>query len=364
MESKVEALEVEFQTQSLVTPSIDGECKKDLIVKEVEVAESKVNNAGMNEPEVEITSDVNITDEKQDQCKKEVDEVESTKQDSEQLTVQKLAEVVHQLVMNHARQLAEHEERIKALEAERNELKQQLSLKQTTLHPQQTTMSAAETVMPGKGEGKVHPAVNNPFSFVEELEPLDFVVSAERHKIGSKLHRPVPVAPAIDLQVQVPEDFEPGQKVFTQSPHGTIEVEPPAGIKGGETFQCQLAPPAALKVTVPPGFTGSSLMFRLTDGSHISVPVPSETRPGEVITVGQPAVLVWVPQGAQTGEIVSFSIRGGNGDNNKVEWFCAQIPAKLCSGYFVARLPRPTRSNSFVEDLEQWMVSHVHFLAQ
>jgi len=143
------------------------------------------------------------------------------------------------------------------------------------------------------------------------------------------------------LKVDVPANYELGRQVCTQGPHGPIEVQLPVDIKCGETFHCHLAPPPELKVVVPPGFTGSSLVFKLQDGSHISIPVPRGKRPGEVFYVTPPALMVWVPPGAKTGEYVSFSVRGGNGDNSKVEWFRARIPSHLQYGYFAARLPSP-----------------------
>jgi len=198
------------------------------------------------------------------------------------------------------------------------------------------------------------------FSFVEELKAPEFVVKAETRMSYMHLGRLVPVAPVIDLQAQAPQDFQPGQQVSIQGPHGTIDVQPPASTKGGDFFQCHLAPPPELKVTVPPGFTGSSLMFQRADGSHISVPVPSGKCPGDAFYVAPPALMVWVPQGAQAGELVSFSVRGANGDNSKVEWFMARIPEKLYSGYFVACLPKPCWSErSLVEEFNEWVARSV-----
>merc|ERR1712176_128028 len=273
-----------------------------------------------------------------------------------------IAEIDHKPVLDCAKHVADHEERIRALEAERDEFKKRLenletiqSTPQHTMHP--GPLSTTQAFSNG-GKGKGHQLPNNPFSFVEELPAPEFVVKAESKTPYTLLGRLVPVAPVIDLQAQAPQDFQPGQKVHVDGPHGTIDVELPASIKGGQMFQCHLAPPPELKVTVPPGFIGSSLMFQQADGSHISVPVPGGKRPGDIFYVTPPALMVWVPQGAQAGELVSFSVRGGNGDKSKVEWFSARIPAKLYSGYFVACLPRPCWSEwSVVDELDKWIMN-------
>merc|ERR1712176_1744180 len=148
-------------------------------------------------------------------------------------SAQTLAEIDHKPVLDHAKHVADHEERIRALEAERNEFRKRLenlekiqSTRQHTMHsgPLSTTQAFSNG-----GKGKGHQLPNNPFSFVEKLQ-----------------------APA-------PQDFQPGQKVHIEGPHGTIDMELPASIEGGQIFQCHVAPPPELKVTVPPGFIGSSL---------------------------------------------------------------------------------------------------------
>merc|ERR1712113_1142368 len=274
-------------------------------------------------------------------------------------SAQMLAEIDHKPVLDHAKSVADHEEWIKALEAERDEFKKRLenlekiqSTRQHTMHsgPLSTTQAFSNG-----GKGKGHQVANNPFSFVEKLQAPEFVVKAVSNPPGTHLGRLVPVAPVIDLQAQAPHDFQPGQKTHIEGPHGTIDMELPASIEGGQIFQCHLAPPPELKVTVPPGFVGSSLMFQQADGSHISVPVPRGKCPGDIFYVTPPALLVWVPQGAQAGELVSFSVRGGNGDKSKVEWFSARIPAKLSCGYFVACLPRPSEC-SVLDALGEGMV--------
>merc|ERR1711879_600211 len=82
--------------------------------------------------------------------------------------------------------------------------------------------------------------------------------------------------------------------------------------------------------------------------------------PGDAFYVAPPALMVWVPEGAQADELVSFSVRGANGDNSKIEWFMARVPEKLYSGYFVACLPTPCWSeHSLVEDFNEWVARSV-----
>merc|ERR1711920_360630 len=146
----------------------------------------------------------------------------------------------------------------------------------------------------------------------------------------------------ISFDVELAEDPTPGQLVRTHGPHGPVDVPAPANMKAGDTFQCRLKPPPELKVTVPPGFTGSSMIFKVNDGSKISVAVPKDKNPGDVIYVRPPAVLVRLPDGVKTGDRISFPLRGGDGNKSKVEWFRTQVPGDLQLGcYFVARLPKP-----------------------
>merc|ERR1719221_58601 len=130
--------------------------------------------------------------------------------------------------------------------------------------------------------------VNDECSFVEQLQVPEYMVNAERYAPENTPEHQAPTAPVIELKVQVPEDLEQGQSVCTQGPHGPIKVPPPANIKGGESFQCRLAPPPELKITVPQGFKGSSLIFETDDGNRISVPVPKGKGPGDVLYVTPP----------------------------------------------------------------------------
>lgn len=156
------------------------------------------------------------------------------------------------------------------------------------------------------------PRPHDEYSLVEELEVPAFVVNSERY---------------------VPDATPKYQVLALPGIHLTGKV---------------LTPPPELKVTIPEGFDGSSLVFELDNRRQISVPVPRGKCPGESFYVKPPALMVRAPEGVPTGELVSFAVRGGDGDNTKIEWFRARIPEKLQCGYFVARLPSPADEHSFL----------------
>jgi len=174
----------------------------------------------------------------------------------------------------------------------------------------------------------------------EKLPIPETVVCAERYEPDSMPKNHAHTAIEIDINVELTQDPSDGELVRTQGPHGPIDVPAPPNSKAGQTFQCRLKPPAELKVTVPPGFTGSSMIFEVDGGSKIAVSVPSGKKPGDVLYVRPPALLVRVPEGVKTGEFVAFTVRGGDGDKSKAEWFRARVPKALQFGYyFTARLP-------------------------
>ena len=100
----------------------------------------------------------------------------------------------------------------------------------------------------------------------------------------------------------------------------------------------------------------------MQDERSILVPVPKGKHPGETFYVRPPALMVKAPEGVQSGQIVSFCVRGGNGDNKMVECFHAKIPETLHHGYFVARLLRPHDQDSF--DFIANAIRYVQSLAQ
>jgi len=140
-----------------------------------------------------------------------------------------------------------------------------------------------------------------------------------------------------EVQLPVPADWKLGDKVPAQGPHGRIFFELPEGCVPGSVMRYLLRPEPEMRVEVPPGAKGgTSLIFERPDGSRISIAVPQGKKPGEHFDVVPPAVMVLVPEEAQTGDRVVFCLPGSN------QWFCAPVPENLQLGkYFAARLPPP-----------------------
>jgi len=145
--------------------------------------------------------------------------------------------------------------------------------------------------------------------------------------------------PAIQFDINVPDDYTDGQKIPVPGPHGTIEIVPPSGAKPGETLKFRVKPPSDLRVTVPPKVSaGQTMIFESTDKSpsKISVKVPKGLKPGDVFEITPPSVMVLVPKNANVGDTVLFQAGG--------KWCRTKIPENIELGHFAARLPKPQDS--------------------
>merc|ERR1712187_354791 len=146
-------------------------------------------------------------------------------------------------------------------------------------------------------------------------------------------------APAVEIKVKVPDNYEPGDKVPVQGPHGEdLEILLPPGAEAGKVMPLRMSPPADLRITVPPGLKAGQTMFFESAGTppeKIAVKVPQGKGPGDTFDVTPPAVMVCVPQGAKPGDNVVFEINGKRCRTTVPD------PANFSLGHFAARMPKP-----------------------
>jgi len=149
----------------------------------------------------------------------------------------------------------------------------------------------------------------------------------------------------VNLEVQLPADYESGAPVRVQGPHGLIEAEAPADAKPGARLQYRLAPMPDFQVVVPKGGRpGTEVKYKRADGVEISVVVPKGLKAGDSFNITPPALMVQVPPGATAGDAVVFKDPRADDDS---EWCRARVPGGLGPGaYFAVRLPPPTRSKA------------------
>jgi hypothetical protein len=142
-----------------------------------------------------------------------------------------------------------------------------------------------------------------------------------------------------ELKFCAPEDWQPGQHVCVQGPHGPLMVPLPEGAKPGEQYAVKIGPENddGYEVVVPEdALPGDTVPFQGTNGESLHAVVPPQLKPGEKFTVGKPTIMVRVPAGAQSGTKVMFQIPG----EGKVRF--AKVPSDFKEGaYFPVVLPPP-----------------------
>lgn len=177
--------------------------------------------------------------------------------------------------------------------------------------------------------------------YVQNLGSDQYTVEAEVVRASSKKSKfdALSTRP-VTLEVLVPANYEPGQALVADGPHGKLEVPAaPADAAPGAVLQFKLAPPAEFRLEVPPGAKpGSSVRVQRADGVEVAVSVPEGLKPGDSFEVMPPVLMVLVPNGAASGDFVAFKC----GDD---EWLRARVPDGLRPGaYFTARMPPPGRA--------------------
>jgi hypothetical protein len=144
------------------------------------------------------------------------------------------------------------------------------------------------------------------------------------------------------LELALPRDAKPGGLAVVQGPHGLVEVEPPADHKPGEKVRLRLGAPPELRIQVPKdGKPGDRLQVVRADQVRIAARIPQGMKGGDFFKVAVPAVVVAVPEGARTGELVTFRVPAPEGKGNgKGKWMQAWCPSELLYGrYFAACMP-------------------------
>jgi len=142
------------------------------------------------------------------------------------------------------------------------------------------------------------------------------------------------------LELRLPRDARPGELAVAEGPHGPVEVETPSDHKPGTKVQLRLGAPPELRIRVPEdGKPGDRLQVIRADRVRIAARIPQGMKGGDFFKVAVPAVVVAVPEGAKTGELVTFRLPPPEG-KCKGEWMQAWCPSELLYGrYFAACMP-------------------------
>jgi hypothetical protein len=149
-----------------------------------------------------------------------------------------------------------------------------------------------------------------------------------------------PMQPVFNVQATLPQDLSfkapkgcvPGQVLCVQGPHGPLHVQAPPGVKAGQTCTVRLAAPFHHEVFVPAGARpGQKVTFTGENDEELEAIVPPGKRPGETFRVSPPVVMVPVPPGAVTGNLIAFTTPKGDA-------LIAPVPENVGFGqYFAVR---------------------------
>lgn len=141
------------------------------------------------------------------------------------------------------------------------------------------------------------------------------------------------------LELRLPRDAKPGELAVAEGPHGSVEVDPPADHKPGAKVRLRLGAPPELRIHVPrDGKPGDRLQVVRADRVKIAARIPQGMKGGDFFKVAVPAVVVAVPEGAQSGELVAFRAPAP-GAKGTGEWMQAWCPDELLYGRYFAACP-------------------------
>merc|ERR1719352_2163177 len=100
-------------------------------------------------------------------------------------------------------------------------------------------------------------------NLVQELAGVRFTVDSEKAQSpanGPDTDFEALATPPLELNLKLGEDYQTGQRLFAQGPHGPIEVEAPPDAQPGKVLTYRLGPPPDLRITVPQGLKGGQTM--------------------------------------------------------------------------------------------------------
>jgi len=117
----------------------------------------------------------------------------------------------------------------------------------------------------------------------------------------------------MEITFPVPEDHVDGNEIAFQGPHGPMSMMLGDGLVPGEIVRVRLAPAPDMNVEVPPGSRpGQVVEFEGPDGKQRRTIVPSGKRPGDMFEVCPPSMCIRVPEGAKAGDYVQFKTSNGH----------------------------------------------------
>jgi hypothetical protein len=140
--------------------------------------------------------------------------------------------------------------------------------------------------------------------------------------------------PPCTLEVTLPRDHVPGERVRVKGPRSFISLVPPEAAGPSPKQKVRLAPKPEFQIEVPPGTAaGAELKFDRDDGTSLAVTVPKGLRAGETFEVLPPALMVHMPRLASPGDFVVFS--GGVAGAA-----LAGVPPSAAANPWRARIPK------------------------
>lgn len=148
------------------------------------------------------------------------------------------------------------------------------------------------------------------------------LTSREKLLAGGPREFEVGAMPPYQVQVRLPKNWIPGEKVALDSSLGPLIAQPPKGARSGEETIISLKPKPEYRVKVPRNWTmGREVNFKRKDGSKLSAAVPEGYLAGDYFEVSPPAVMALVPRGARAGDFIVFRAS----KSAYAPWFRAQL---------------------------------------
>eukprot|EP00929_Paragymnodinium_shiwhaense_P043629 TRINITY_DN22423_c0_g1_i1.p1 TRINITY_DN22423_c0_g1~~TRINITY_DN22423_c0_g1_i1.p1 ORF type:complete len:240 (+),score=36.27 TRINITY_DN22423_c0_g1_i1:91-810(+) len=139
-----------------------------------------------------------------------------------------------------------------------------------------------------------------------------------------------------ELSFEVPRNHVRGEDICVAGPHGPLMLPVSDSLQPGDRCTVRLGPSAQFRIPVPENsVAGDMVSFEGEKGETLQVAVPKGFRPGDIIEVTQPALMVQVPVKARTGDKLVFFTPDGRE-------LSALVPSGTPPGqYFAVELTPP-----------------------